>query len=257
MKLGLCLGGGGSRGYAAIPIIQKLLHHQVSFSIISGCSIGSIVGAYLACYENLSGLDEKIRSLRKRDFMKLVDFNPRIKPSLVRGEKVRELLFSIFQHTRFKDLAIPLVINAVDLSSGETRYFDSGYVVDAIMASIALPGIFPPAFIDNQFYVDGGVSTPLPYEILFEKKVKKVLAIDLSCLAKEEPDLSFTGILMKSFYLMQHRLTRYENSSRLHVLSPEFPSTLSNMLRFHDYEAYCNLGHEFFNRHRDNIFEWL
>ncbi len=204
-KLGLCLGGGAARGYSLIPIIQKLSRDGVVPDAVSGASIGSIIGAYYCLNGEVDSLLEEIKKMSKKDFAKLIDLNNPTK-SAIKGRRIKKLLQDkFFGNKTFDDLKIPLVIVATDIASFTPVYFTKGKLIDAIMASSSIPGIFPPYKIDGKLYIDGGVSKHIPYKILFTKfNVKKVVAVDLvsgvSKTSKDTNEYNIVDILFGAFY---------------------------------------------------------
>jgi NTE family protein len=108
---------------------------------------------------------------------------------------------------RFRDLEIPLKVVAAELWSGEQVVLDSGELLPAIQASMALPGVFAPVQHGSRRLVDGGVANPLPYDLLFDS-CDIVIGIDVSGDRKldNDADLSFMGVLFHSFHTMSRNL---------------------------------------------------
>jgi NTE family protein len=92
----------------------------------------------------------------------------------------KEFLRGKFDDARLEDLAVPCSVVAVELASGRRVVFDSGNIVDAVMASTAIPGVFPPYRIGDGLYVDGGVLEYMPIPTLLERNVRTIYALDCS-----------------------------------------------------------------------------
>jgi NTE family protein len=159
MKIGLALGSGAARGWAHIGVIQALEEMGIEIDIVSGCSIGSYVGAAYASGK-LSELAEWVESLTDWQVFALmgVGFH---KGGLMSGFKVFKALQDNFSFETFEELNKPFAAVATDLYSGREVNFISGSVVDAVKASCAIPGLFPPILFENRWLVDGGVVNPV------------------------------------------------------------------------------------------------
>jgi len=215
-RIGLALGGGGAKGLAHIPMLEALDELGIKPYRIAGTSIGAIIGALYA--DGLSGAE--IRALVEQFLIKeeallqlipvpgslrWLDF---IDPALDGGGLLDSDDFIAFlgetiSARRFRDLDIPLKVMAAELWSGESVVLDSGELLPALQASMALPGVFPPVEHAGRMLVDGGVANPLPYDLLMDE-CDVVVAIDVSGDRKldEEDGLSFLGVLFHSFHTM-------------------------------------------------------
>lgn len=178
MKIGLALGSGASRGWAHIGVIQALEEMGVQIDIVSGCSIGSYVGAAYASGK-LPELAEWVTSLTEWQVFALmgVGFH---KGGLVSGLKVFKALQDNFSFDTIEQLQKPFAAVATDLYSGREVNFTSGSVVEAVKASCAIPGLFPPILFNNRWLVDGGVVNPVPVNMCRMLGADIVIAVNLS-----------------------------------------------------------------------------
>lgn len=162
MDIALALGGGGARGNAHIGVIKKLNYFGFKIKAISGTSAGGIVAAFYA-----SGYSpEEIEDLfSKVDQSKLYSRSPDEGPGILGLVEVSKILDEIFGNKRLEELSIPCGITAVDINHAQEVTLTEGRVVDAILATIALPGIFPPKIRGDQLLVDGAVLDPIPVEL--------------------------------------------------------------------------------------------
>ena len=177
--VGLVLGCGSSRGWAHIGAIEALEESNIPIDLIVGCSIGSFVGAIYA-----SG---SIKSLRefvlKMDGKKVFSYFDIVLPrsGLLDGTKKLRELFSIHTNVKkFSELKIPVMMVSTDLGTGQKVVLKSGNILDALRASISIPGLFAPARIKNRWLVDGGLVDPVPVSVARALGADIVVAIDLS-----------------------------------------------------------------------------
>lgn len=178
MKIGLALGSGASRGWAHIGVIQALEEMGVQIDVVSGCSIGSYVGAAYASGK-LPELAKWVESLTEWQVYALmgVGFH---KGGLVSGLKVFKALQDNFSFESFEELNKPFAAVATDLYSGREVDFTSGPVIEAVRASCAIPGLFPPLLFKNRWLVDGGVVNPVPVNMCRMLGADIVIAVNLS-----------------------------------------------------------------------------
>jgi NTE family protein len=158
-EIALALGGGGVRGIAHVGVIQALLHEGFSIKAIAGTSAGGIVGAAYA-----SGLstDDIIAIAGKINNPKLFALPQANDPSILGLAGLEKELINSFRYKLFEELPIKFGCTAVEINTAQEYIFTNGKIVDAVMASIAVPGIFPPKVIGNYTFVDGGILDPVP-----------------------------------------------------------------------------------------------
>lgn len=178
MKIGLALGSGASRGWAHIGVIQALEELGIKIDIVAGCSIGAYVGAAYASGK-LEPLAEWVKSLTEWQVFALMGVGF-YRGGLVSGLKVFKALQDNFAFEEFSQLQKPFAAVATDLYSGREVDFTKGSVVEAVRASCAIPGLFPPVCIDNRWLVDGGVVNPVPVNLCRMLGADIVFAINLS-----------------------------------------------------------------------------
>lgn len=162
MEISLALGGGGVRGVAHLGVLRALEHHDLKIKAIAGTSAGGLVGAVYAAGYSTEKIEETIKDLnQKRSFSRNSDDNPSLLGLSWITKKLSELLGDI----TFKDLKIPFAATAVSLKSGEEIILHEGKVLDAVCATIAIPGVFPSQEIGGRVLVDGGVLDPVPVRL--------------------------------------------------------------------------------------------
>lgn len=199
-KFGLALGGGGARGLAHIGYLEALDELRVAPTVMSGCSMGAVIGALYAA--GTTGADirtmfEKrlprrggtlrstglwLRSLLRN----LAQIGPELQHGgLVNIDSFVDSLLAPLDGCTFADLAIPLVVVATDFWSGEEVVVEQGPLLPAIKASMAIPGLVHPREIEGRVLVDGGLTNVLPYGPLLDR-CDMTIAIDVS--GERRPD---------------------------------------------------------------------
>jgi NTE family protein len=178
MKIGLALGSGASRGWAHIGVIQALEELGIKIDIVAGCSIGAYVGAAYASGK-LEPLSDWVKSLTEWQVFALMGVGF-YRGGLVSGLKVFKALEDNFAFSDFNNLHKPFAAVATDLYSGREVNFTQGSVIEAVRASCAIPGLFPPVCVNKRWLVDGGVVNPVPVNLCRLLGADIVFAINLS-----------------------------------------------------------------------------
>jgi NTE family protein len=197
----LVLGGGGARGLAHVGVWRAVQERGVRTGRVVGSSVGALIGACIAGGMSWRELVAKAQRLARGGIFSLdhrILYRGTRTPSLLREEPLRELIRALLPVERFDQLAIPLSVNAVELSSGEVVWFGEGGrgdvpLAEAVYASCALPFFFPPAAIGGEHYVDGGIADPLPIPRAQALGRGRVVAVDLA--ADSAPGPSRMGML--------------------------------------------------------------
>lgn len=159
MDITLALGGGGAKGNAHIGVLRQLEKMNFRVKAIAGTSYGGLVAVFYALGYSPDEIEEIFASADQTQFY---GHAPNDGPSLVGIAGVTRLLEERIGSRTFADLKIPCVLTAVDLKSGKEVLLSNGRLVDAMLATIAIPGIFPARHIDGLELVDGGTLDPVP-----------------------------------------------------------------------------------------------
>jgi len=176
-KIGLALGSGAARGWAHIGIIEALEELGIEISAISGCSIGSYVGASY-CAGNLAELKSWVLNFSEWQIATLMGVSIQ-KGGLVTGEKVFTKLKEEFVTPNIEDLSLPFSAVATDMRRGQEVVFTEGSTVDAIRASCSIPAIFPPHRYQDRWLLDGAIVNPVPVSLCRRLGVDVVIAVNL------------------------------------------------------------------------------
>ncbi len=219
---GVALGGGAARGWAHIGVIRALAEKDIRITHIAGTSIGAFVGAFVAT-GTLEALEQEMQVFDWKHGLSYFASVPS-KTGMLNGRKISEFLGLHLGTGELENTFIPLSTVAVDLRSGREVTFFKGDIIEAVRASIAVPGIFTPVKKDGLFLVDGGLVNPVPVSTVRRMGAEHVIAVDLnrvsiaadaSMLKDNDPNL--LEIIGASANIIQAGLT----TSRLAVDPPD------------------------------------
>lgn len=193
----MALSGGGARGIAHAGILEAMIEQNCRPDIISGVSAGAIVAAL---YANDYSPHQILKLLSELNYLRVL--RPTIsKSGLINTSSLNKLINEHLPLT-FEELALPLVINATNLVTGQATYFGSGPLAPALMASCAVPGLFLPVEIDGHYYVDGGITNNLPLEPLINQ-ADFIIGSHVALLDTEVvPPLPVQKIVERAFVMM-------------------------------------------------------
>ena len=177
-RVGLALGSGAARGLAHLGVLNVLEQAGVEIEFVSGASIGAFVGAFL-CAGKMDRLVRFARSLTSWDSLKFVDFMIP-KNGLIEGKRIEKFMRDHLGDTRIEDLEVPFACVTADYYTGAEVILKEGDLVDAVRASISIPGIFKPVPINGLLLVDGGVVNPVPVGVVRELGADYIIAVDIS-----------------------------------------------------------------------------
>ena len=178
VMIGLALSGGAAMGLAHIGVIKILEKEKIPIDVISGSSMGALVAALWAVGYSVAEI-EKLASGFKSRLKTLLLFDPTLPVrGLIKGRAVRRILKSYFGDKTFFDIKIPLKIVTFDIKNRREFIIDKGKLVDAVMASIAIPGVFEPVEYDDLQLLDGGIVNPVPVSVLSELGIKRIIAVN-------------------------------------------------------------------------------
>ncbi|WP_206998444.1 patatin-like phospholipase family protein [Trinickia mobilis] len=176
-RIGLVLGGGAARGWAHIGAIRALLEAGIRPNVVCGTSIGALVGAVYA-NGDLDWLEQWVSRLTWQTVVRLLDLQ--ISGGLLGGKKVIQIFANQFNGCEIGELKLPFAAVATELDTGREIWLQDGSVVEAVRASIAIPGLFTPVWHEGAWLVDGGLSNPVPVSAARAMRADFVIAIDLN-----------------------------------------------------------------------------
>lgn len=177
-RVGLALGSGAARGWAHVGVIRAVEEagHEVAW--LSGCSMGAVVATAHAL-GRLDILEAFARDLTPRRVLTYLDLAMPVR-GLLDGDRVTELFRELFGDRDLKDARIPVCVVATDLATGREVRLCEGPAVQAVRASIAVPGIFAPVVTDGRYLADGGLVNPVPVDAVRALGAETVIAVDLN-----------------------------------------------------------------------------
>ncbi len=215
-KIAVALGGGGARGNAHIGVLRVLEREGYQISAIAGTSFGALVAAFYAAGHSPDEIEDLFS---KVDQNKLYELGLRANPSLLGLGKVSEWLDEMLGEKTFSETRIPCAITAVDLNCNCEVTLNSGLLKNAVLASIAIPGVFPPYEMDDRHLVDGGVLNPVPVSLARELASKLpvvavALAAPLSSTSAYYLPASLSAVMPSS---IARRITRLNVSQAMSI----------------------------------------
>ncbi|MBC8214384.1 MAG: patatin-like phospholipase family protein [Candidatus Marinimicrobia bacterium] len=207
IKIGLALGSGGARGMVHIGVLKGLLDSGVPINLISGSSVGAVIGAMYSATLDINWVENKLKEFIYSDFYKSIGLD-RLKPTpkrehpsilqtatryvkeyisinvanerlgLLKSERLHKVIEYLLPVRKFEELRIPFSCIAADLHSGKDIVFNSGDLISALTASSSIPGYITPVEIDDMLLVDGGVSCPVPIQTLHKMGADFTIAVN-------------------------------------------------------------------------------
>jgi NTE family protein len=176
--IGLALGGGGARGFAHIGVIRALLANGIKPEIVVGTSIGAVVGG---CYASgqLDGFEEWARALTRRGILSYLDISLS-GAGLIGGGRLADRLERVLGDTLIETLPMKFAAITTEVGTGHEIWLTRGRLADAVRASYALPGIFPPVGLGGRWLVDGALVNPVPVSAARVFGARLVIAVNLN-----------------------------------------------------------------------------
>ena len=174
----LALGGGGVKGHAHIGVLRALDREGLRIRAIAGTSAGGLWGSFYAAGFKPDEIERRMKAINTDT---LYGRKPEDGPSMLGLLGVEKLLNETLGDLQFEDLSIPFAVTAVDIDTAQQVIIDKGRVSEAVLATIAVPGIFPPRKVDGKVLIDGGVLDPVPVALARKLAPKTpILAVVLS-----------------------------------------------------------------------------
>lgn len=224
MRIGLALGGGGAKGLAHIPILEVLDELDMRPSLIAGTSIGAVIGALYASGVPAREIRESIHEFlfaegdgepRRlelprglRQILDLIDIDLG-SGGLLRGEKFLDQVYEGVRARSFEELQIPLKVVATEFWTREEAVFETGELIPAVRASMALPVLFSPVVRGRRVLMDGGAVNPVPYDLV-QDECDFTIAVDVAGSRTMDPENhlpSLTDSIFNTFQIMSKAIT--------------------------------------------------
>jgi NTE family protein len=219
-RIALVLGGGGLKGFAHIGVLRALEERNIVPDVYAGTSIGALIAAAYLCGTNVDTLQSRAEALRRKDLFRINHFGMLLdrmrSTSIYLEEPLRELVTAIPDVT-FAELPHRLLVNTVDLDAGSRVVWglpglETVRVRDAVYASCALPGFFPPGRVGDRTCIDGGVVDNLPVSVAAQW-ADLIIAVDVGSSDASQTERAegqgFATIYMRAATMMMHALQQF------------------------------------------------
>jgi len=236
-KTAFVLAGGGSLGAVQVGMLRALVLHGLSPDLVVGASVGAINGAFFAGRPDAIGvqrLEEIWRAVRRRDIFpfaplaNLVGFFSR-RDHLVSPRALRRLIERRFPYDRLESTPLPAHVVATDLLTGAEVRISSGPAVEALLASAAIPAVFPPVRVGKLHLVDGGVANNTPISVAMDLGAERIVVLPTGhpC-SIDEPPRGVLAMALHALNLLIARqllvdLERFASRAKLLVVPPLCP----------------------------------
>ena len=223
LEVGLALGSGAVRGWAHVGALEGLLDAGVPIDFIAGTSIGAVVGSGYSVGMSIEEITEGLHNAATRLFRIRLPRGALLSPSGFRGA-----LQGSLQDTLIEDTLVPIAITATDIATQREVVLREGLLWHAVLASAAIPGIFPPQKIGDYVLVDGGVLNPVPSNVVedmgaaIQIGVKLTRRVSGEKQARRSTKPRLIDIFTSTFELMQSKISTASSSSSTLLIEPTF-----------------------------------
>jgi NTE family protein len=217
-SIGVALGGGFARGMAHIGVLKVLEEEGIPVRIVTGTSVGALIGAAYCSGLSIEELEKVAHSCRFTTFARWTVS----RYGFASTDRMVSFLNRTLKTKTFEELRIPLGVTATDFNSGEGVVFHSGSIIDPVRASCAYPGMFLPVEIHGRFLVDGMLSHPVPTRPLREMGAERVLAVHLKgTWSKGGAPRHFFDVIGQSFAIAQDAMSSLWRGAADLVVEPD------------------------------------
>ncbi|PKP55495.1 patatin [Candidatus Atribacteria bacterium HGW-Atribacteria-1] len=249
LKVGLALGGGGARGLAHIGVLKVLEKENIPIDLITGTSMGAIIGAAYALEKRIIDLEkiaekysklsefnidlsfgEKERKDKPFFLKKMSDFlkkgyilNLELRRKYLNdGTEIKKIIRELVDDKTFEDTKIPFAAIAADLVKGEKLVINRGKLFDALLASASIPGMFPPVILDKKILVDGGIVDVVPIEAAQSLGANFVIGVNVGQTIKKRVEFdNAVEIFFRSDSITSAELRKLQLSFADVVITPK------------------------------------
>ena len=234
-RLGLALGAGSTKGFAHIGALQVFEREGIGFDMISGCSMGAIIGAIYAAGTDLDMLEKFLSAIDVKSYL---DIRNPFSGGLLRGDRLEELVRILTHGKTFAQTKTPFCCVAVDAQTGRLDVLESGKLHEAVRASMSIPAIFQPAVCGGKIYIDGGVIERVPCKALRDRGMDIVIGVDVGYHGggADVASMNAYQLMNHTLNIMQWEMTRLRREECDLTIVPEvlFVKGHFQMDRFED-----------------------
>lgn len=214
-KIGLALGAGAARGLAHIGVLQVLQEHDIKVDIITGTSIGAVIGGLFAAGVDLQLLARMAVELDWDDLVRLTI----TKLGLISSERIYQILRLLTQDRNFEDLDLPVAVVATDINNGQEVVIKQGSIAAGIRASLSIPGIFVPVEKEGRLLVDGALANRVPATVARSLGADYVIGVDLGFTEYRGKVRTVADVILRTIDILERECSSYrQNESDLLIL---------------------------------------
>lgn len=233
--------GGGSLGAAQVGMLRALVRHGLHPDLVVGASVGAINAAYFAGAPTVEGVESLEGVWRKVSRRRIFPLSATrsllglagVSDGFVDPSRLQRLLGNYIPYSSLEDAAIPCIVVATDLLTGQQANLDRGPVVPAILASAAIPGVFPPVEIGGRLLVDGGVAANTPISAAIRQGAERIVVLPtgFTCDARTRPIGALAVAIQSLNHMIGRQLVRdfdrFSADAQLHLVPPICPLPVS------------------------------
>lgn len=243
-KVGLALGAGSTKGYAHVGVLRALAGLGLEIDYLAGTSIGASIAALRALDYTPDAMATTLDRLGAAAFQPTVPMT-----SVLSSRRLGAQMRQIGGETRFEDLRLPLAVVAADILTREEVVFSKGLVWPAVLASMSIPGVFPPQRIEGRTLVDGGVINPVPANVTAEMGADTLIAVKLASrspvpeVAAGRRSPSIVDVITRSIEIMQSYIVTDTAEAATILIEPAFGEISGfGLRRFSQGRRFIDLG---------------
>lgn len=240
MKLSIAFGSGGARALASLGVISVLHKEGFRPSMVSGSSMGALIAAYYALNGEIDTLKEWYQNQTVKGYLSYTT-KGNLRYSLIGVEKLEKLVRTFLKDKNFRNTKIPLKIISTNLRTGKV-VFERGKLTEAVMASAALPGLMTPYKLKGDYYIDGGVVSMTPIEVLPNNHHR--LGIDFSLTTPKNMKLpTMIETIQLASSIARRSISHNKLPKGVDIIIP-CQNTPASTIRFDRAKEYIRLGEE-------------
>jgi len=207
-KIGLALGSGGAKGLAHIGVLKVFAKEHVPIDYLAGSSIGAVIGALYAAGRDPEYLEHILLESTWKTNLRFIDFS--LRGGFVKGKKIQSLLHHLIRNVDFSNLRLPFTAVATDFATGEEVHISQGDLLAALRSSYAVAPVFKPICFEGRLLVDGGLSNPVPVNVVRDMGAHMAIAVNLEggnfVGDTEVMRTSIRSVSIRSVNIMAHNL---------------------------------------------------
>ncbi len=240
-KTAFVFAGGGSLGAIEVGMLRELVNWGVAPDLVIGASAGAINGAYFACHPHMEGTTKLETLWRSITRAEVLPWSWRSMFGMIAGNRghlvesfgLQRLLNRNFGEARLEESAVPLYVVATDMNTGDEVVLSSGNIVKAVLASAAIPGVFPPVEVDGRKLIDGGVANNTPVSTAIRLGATRIIVLPagFACAERRPPrgavEHAFNALSLLVARQLVHDLERWSEQAQIAVVPPLCPLDIS------------------------------